>query len=58
MFSPEEREGLRDDLLAAASLDRRISGGAITGSAALDNLDRWSDIDLAFSSFRVRRKAP
>ena len=48
MFSPEEREGLRDDLLAAASRDPRISGGAITGSAALDKLDRWSDIDLAF----------
>ena len=48
MFSPEKRERLRDDLLAAASRDPRISGGAITGSAALDNLDRWSDIDLAF----------
>jgi hypothetical protein len=48
MFSPEERERLRDDLLAAASRDPRISGGAITGSAALDKLDRWSDIDLAF----------
>ena len=48
MFSPEKRERLRDDLLAAASRDPRISGGAITGSAALDKLDRWSDIDLAF----------
>src|SRR5262249_31198585 len=28
--------------------DRRISGAAITGSAAGDREDEWSDIDLAF----------
>jgi len=32
----------------AAKADRRISGVAITGSAARDALDEWSDIDLAF----------
>ena len=48
MFTPEERERLRDDLVAAAKADERISGVAITGSAARGALDRWSDIDLAF----------
>lgn len=48
MFTPEERERLREELLAAAKADRRISGVAITGSAARDALDEWSDIDLAF----------
>jgi hypothetical protein len=48
MYTPEDRERIRSEILAAASHDPRISGGAITGSAALDNEDRWSDIDLAF----------
>src|SRR5579872_759985 len=48
MYTPEERSRLRSDLLRHASTDARITGAAITGSAALDNEDRWSDIDLAF----------
>ena len=48
MFTPEERERLREELLAAAKADGRISGVAVTGSAARDGLDEWSDIDLAF----------
>jgi hypothetical protein len=48
VFTPEERERLRENLLAAAKADGRISGVAITGSAARDGLDEWSDIDLAF----------
>ena len=48
MFSQDEREKLRRDLLDRARRDQRISGGAITGSASRDALDRWSDIDLAF----------
>lgn len=47
-FSPEERDRLRSGLLEHAALDRRISGAAITGSAAAGREDRWSDIDLAF----------
>lgn len=47
MFRPEERERLREELVAAARADERISGVAITGSAARGALDRWSDIDLA-----------
>jgi hypothetical protein len=48
MFTPEERARLRADLLQYASADDRISGAAITGSAAAGREDRWSDIDLAF----------
>lgn len=49
MFTPAEREGLREALVTAARDDPRISAAALTGSAALDGEDRWSDIDLALS---------
>jgi len=48
MFTQEEREGLRSGLLERAAGDQRITGAAITGSAADGREDRWSDIDLAF----------
>src|ERR1700676_742242 len=48
MFTTEERERLRSGLLEHATKDQRISGAAITGSAAAGREDRWSDIDLAF----------
>lgn len=48
MFTPEQRERLRSDLLEYAAADVRISGAAITGSAAAGREDQWSDIDLAF----------
>jgi hypothetical protein len=48
VFTPQDRESLRQALVAAAKADERISGVAITGSAARDALDQWSDIDLAF----------
>ena len=48
MFTPPERERMRSNLLARATRDRRISGAAVTGSAAVGGEDRWSDIDLAF----------
>jgi hypothetical protein len=48
MFTPEERTRLRSDLLKLAAADSRISGAAITGSAAGLREDEWSDIDLAF----------
>jgi hypothetical protein len=47
-FTPEERAGLRSELLELAARDARLSGAAVTGSAAEDREDRWSDIDLAF----------
>jgi hypothetical protein len=48
MFTIEERERLRDELVAAAKADGRIIGAALTGSAAASAEDEWSDIDLAF----------
>jgi hypothetical protein len=48
VFTPEERDALRAELLARARSDPRISGGALTGSASVAAEDRWSDIDLAF----------
>ena len=48
MFSPGERESLRQTLLSTARRDNRISGAALTGSAAIHREDTWSDIDLAF----------
>ena len=48
MFTPEERVRVRTELLERAAGDRRLSGVAITGSAAGGGEDRWSDIDLAF----------
>ncbi|MEJ7702349.1 MAG: nucleotidyltransferase domain-containing protein [Geodermatophilaceae bacterium] len=47
VFTPEERELLREGLASAAYADTRISGAAVTGSAAVGRADRWSDIDLA-----------
>lgn len=48
MFTAEERDRLRSDLLERARSDQRISGAAITGSGAMGPQDQWSDIDLAF----------
>lgn len=47
MFTPEEREQLRDGLISAAHADRRLTGAALTGSAAVGREDQWSDVDLA-----------
>ena len=49
IFSVQERERLRESLVAAAQRDERVVGAAHTGSAALGREDRWSDIDLALS---------
>ena len=48
MFTADDRIALRDSLIDLARRDARISGVALTGSAALGTEDRWSDIDLAF----------
>jgi len=49
LFSPEQRASLRSGLLQYGEADLRIGGTAITGSAAAEREDRWSDIDLAFA---------
>jgi predicted nucleotidyltransferase len=48
MFTQMERSRLRSELLELAAHDTRLSGVAVTGSAAADREDEWSDIDLAF----------
>lgn len=49
MFTSGDRTLLRDALVEAARSDERVTGAALTGSAALDAEDAWSDIDLAFA---------
>src|SRR5215470_10571029 len=48
MFTPQERDDLRSNLIEYAKNDECITGAAITGSAAAGREDHWSDIDLAF----------
>lgn len=48
MYTSDQRETLRSALIAASRQDARISGAAVTGSAAGGAEDQWSDIDLAF----------
>jgi predicted nucleotidyltransferase len=48
VFTSDHRDGLRRQLLGLAEKDARITGAAVTGSAADGREDRWSDIDLFF----------
>lgn len=47
LFSPQQREQIRQGLVAAARSDARIGAAAHLGSVAIGSEDRWSDIDLA-----------
>ncbi|HEY0735491.1 MAG TPA: hypothetical protein VGD69_11345 [Herpetosiphonaceae bacterium] len=49
MFTPADRNQIRAALITVAQADARITGAALTGSAAVDAEDSWSDIDLALS---------
>ena len=49
MFSIEDRDHVRDRMLDLASSDTRVVGGAVVGSLAHHEGDRWSDLDLTFS---------
>lgn len=48
MFSIEDRNRLRDRILQMAAADPRVVSGAVVGSLALSDGDRWSDLDLTF----------
>ena len=49
MFSVEERDGVRDRVLEMATSDARVIAGAVVGSLARNEGDRWSDLDLTFA---------
>jgi hypothetical protein len=49
VFSIKERNLLRDHVLQLAQSDSRIVAGAVVGSLAFSDGDRWSDLDLTFS---------
>lgn len=49
MFSVADRDGVRDRVLQLAASDARVVAGAAVGSLALDEGDRWSDLDLTFA---------
>ena len=49
MFNVKDRERLRDRMLELASSDTRVVAGAVVGSLAHDEGDRWSDLDLTFA---------
>jgi hypothetical protein len=49
VFTVEQRDGLRDRLLALAEEDPRVVAGAAVGSLALGGGDRFSDLDLTFA---------
>lgn len=49
MFTVEERDHLRERLLARAEADDTVVGAAFTGSYADGEGDRWSDTDLVLA---------
>ena len=49
MFSIRDRDRVRESVLQMASADRRVVAGAVVGSMALNQGDRWSDLDLTFA---------
>ena len=49
LFSVEYRDRIRNRTLELAASDARVVAGAVVGSLALDEGDRWSDLDLTFA---------
>jgi hypothetical protein len=49
VFRIRDRDRVRDHVLQLASSDARVVAGAVVGSLALDDGDRWSDLDLTFA---------
>ncbi|MBO0681688.1 MAG: hypothetical protein J2P45_00915 [Candidatus Dormibacteraeota bacterium] len=48
MFTVEQRDRVRDRVLAMARADERVVSGAVVGGLAMGGGDRWSDLDLTF----------
>src|SRR5258705_13487090 len=49
VFTVEQRDALRDRMLALAQDDNRVVAGAAVGSLALGGGDHHSDLDLTFA---------
>lgn len=49
MFSVRDRNLVCERVLQLAKTDSRVVAGAVVGSLALDEGDRWSDLDLSFA---------
>jgi hypothetical protein len=49
LFSIKDRDLIRDHVLQLARSDLRVVAGAVVGSLALQDGDRWSDLDLTFA---------
>ena len=49
MFRVSDRDHLRERILQLAASDMRVTAGAVVGSLALSDGDRWSDLDLTFA---------
>ena len=49
LFSVNDRDRIRDFVLQLAESDERVVAGAVVGSLALSEGDRWSDLDLTFA---------
>ena len=49
MFSVSDRNRVREYVLQLAESDARVVAGAVVGSLALEEGDRWSDLDLTFA---------
>lgn len=48
MFTVEQRDALRDRVWRLGEEDERVVAGAAVGSLAVDNADRFSDVDFTF----------
>src|SRR5207249_8562441 len=48
VFTVEQRDALRDQLLRLAEEDEHVVSAAAVGSLAVDGGDRFSDLDLTF----------
>jgi hypothetical protein len=48
MYTVQDRNLIRDYVLDLAKNDARVVAGAVVGSLALSDGDRWSDLDLTF----------
>ena len=49
IFTPSDRDHLQNYVLQLAAADAGVVAGAVVGSLALDEGDRWSDLDLTFA---------